>query len=110
MLLGCAQSHTLNCSRVDFATFVVSEEGRRGHELAMAWLYQEYAADRDGSLVGYEEALLILLETCQSVLGPRNRCGEHVHTHSVVDVEDAHLMVYKCILRVHSYSIYLLLV
>jgi len=67
----CLTRRTAPC--VDFATFVVSEEGRRGRELAMAWLYREYAADRDGSLAGYEEALLILLETCQSVLGPRNK-------------------------------------
>ena len=47
----------------------------------MAWLYQEYAADRDGSLVCYEEALLTLLEACQSVLGPRNRCSTDKHAH-----------------------------
>lgn len=70
---SCCVSHTELLPYVDFATFVVSEEGKRGKELAMAWLYREYAADRDGSLPGYEEALLIMLETCQSVLGPRNK-------------------------------------
>lgn len=69
----CSVSHAELLPCVDFATFVVSEEGRRGKELAMAWLYREYATDKDGSLAGYEEALLILLETCQSVLGPRNK-------------------------------------
>ena len=65
-------SHTDLLPCVDFASFIVSEEGRRGHDLAMAWLYREYVSDKDGSL-GYEEALLTLLETCQSVLGPRNK-------------------------------------
>ena len=74
---------------VDFANFVVSEEGRKGHELAMAWLYQEYSADRDGSLVCYEEALLTLLEACQSALGPRNKCSTHTRTHT-----HTHTLVY----------------